>query len=522
MSEAIIVAIVFLSLVELWLFVMVVRNIFFSRTQQYCENMADNILQWKTYNENAINRSKVLSATEEKYIDIVNSLQNINSQYGKKYSSICALIDQMKLKITSSKFFKLLKLRRQAKSELKQIKIIKNKFDSIANQFNIPWLIVDEQTSNYLEISAELEKVLEEKRLYIDNTASRLEKSIDTFRTNLSNSRVYLQQAKFNQAMELLKESKGILLELTKKVFILDQLEFVIYTNLPIVNQNVKNFYIKKNWETDAFDNIEKDITTLSNNCICDNVDSTIAQIKALYNQIYSLYNQRIIKATALKTVNSILLEKQTLDNLILKSKLITTKNSHTQLKINECIENLERIKNDLLNAKMHSAQTIKELIESFIHNYQNIIYLDIYDKNTDHLVKKNAHSINTRFHNAQSVFYYVFGSNLIPFNNENNQLLDQVEKQFMELDLKNSAHPNFEKQLEAFNQNLASLVKIIAANEQYAKMYKKLETYATTELSEKLNEQLKTTLHLCKTDIINNDYQQAFNKLKTLVLNKG
>ncbi|WP_426460898.1 hypothetical protein [Mycoplasma hafezii] len=387
-----------------------------------------------------------------------------------------------------------------------------NSFNQIANDFQIPWTIIDEDFSNILDVSQHLLRFVENKNYNIPYSYKRYRNKILDFRKELNTVEKAKLNAEFDNANDKINVLKSEIKDLILDINSLEKIEHCLYKNLPDVLHKKANSANLSPAARKYYANLYKDLIEMIRNRNEFTNEQIIGRMRSIYQMIYNMHYDSY-KKVLLAKFNE---QNQELIKGILedfKTKYQNLKNPNRKLQ--DTYEHILRLYGTLQNydnfeTTYTNLKYFKTLLKAF-----NREYLYTIQKNT--LKSKELQAKTEEIQDSINIYFLALTNDFLDNSNETIHLVNEL-KNLYETQIANPiSREELEKHLDKWNSYLINLIQKISENEQYFKMYKVLEAHISNsnKYKNKLNE-VKNVLSTANNDLLSKRYKEAFITLKT------
>lgn len=524
-----IIVISFLSLViiiSLAVFLVILKKIFLEKIIKSSKIKKETINKKAQLQLNIMTRFENIRKNENRFLDCYKQLtdcyQIINFDMAKIKSKYEALTTESKI-FFSIKFIKLYK-------EFKHMynKIIKkfDEFDEISGNLSKEWVLFENVWALLLEAIFTLQQYNEENKKILINISPIVEEKLKLFSLELTKINDAKKDMTFANLANNLNDLQTKIKKLTYLIDASVNLEWALYNNLEkISNSNSSPVYIKIRTDLNK---LKEKISTIDYEEI---EKETIGFYKKIREEIVSeIYSKKIVSFI---NNNLIILKNnqkwiqnyyENNKELLIKSDPITNEFK----KINKIYDELEKSISNISN----------DIFEKFV----NYTYLcnQFYADAEELIISKN--NIDNTFENfvstyedTKNIYFEIIAHEMLPNDQNVFELQNRLNLEYNQYTniinriVKKHSYLSMNKLssiINDWNRNLAALVKKISENTAYKQMYEFLVEKIINSKQKKSNDSNrqmeKQLLFECKLQIDNNNYKNAYLKIRNYVKDRG
>ncbi|WLP85618.1 hypothetical protein [Mycoplasma seminis] len=501
----------------LLLSIILIRNLYFKRSNQYADDLRIRLQREATSNKDAIQKCQILAKNDHKFVKICDDLKTTNALIVQQKDEIIDGIFKLKSIINEKKWKQTIQSRKGLRQQETKYNAQNQKFQDISKEFEISWKVIDDVFTNYLEIVDSFKDVLTKNKNITPNLNASLTNKVQLLAKKLNDLDNQKYRGQFSQADKKIEELRKRLNELYNLMIGANRIEYYLFDNLP------KQIQASLKQEKDAkikplYQKLAEQTQKLIDNW--ESLDSATIElnIKKLYKDYFTIFN------TLLLNEKLITFNKKVKSDLILIYKERTAlynKVSQQTSKLNKSYNTLQNKYNAMANSKLPDfIQNVKEFLscaKEFDINYNNV-KLALYQADNDKKQKE------VDLLNSIEVYFSVIQNDMLP-QDENITKVQQETTQQFETNIKKYKSWNKHALVwDSYIHNLAVLTKQVALNEKYREFYNAMcLEIASNEKFLLTNEKLNAYKELIDQIRIqiqqNNNYQQAYNSLKKFLI---
>ncbi|WP_156954218.1 hypothetical protein [Mycoplasma buteonis] len=462
--------------------------------------------------KNTLKKAEVLQRTKKNdYQKTYLQLQKLFGDMERSFESIQQLYFQINELAVQYKYLKTMKFKESFNFQNYKFNELFAHFSKIADEFQIPWTIIDEDFSNILDVSQHLLKFIETKKYTIPFYFNKYRENILDFRKELNLVEQAKINAEFNQANLQLDNLKNQIKNLITDVNSLEKIEYSMHHNLPDVLYKKANSSQLSQAARNYYHNLYADLEKMISNSDQLTNEQIITRIRSIYQMIYSMHYDSAKKVLLKKfyTQNSALIQQVLTDYKLQINNLKKPSNKlvETYANLNKIAATLQNIEN--FETALNNLKYFLTLAKTFDREYFYIIQKNqLKSTHTCAWVEEIFDSIN--------FYFLITTSEFLDSSETTNKKIDELIKIYNKHFAKINNTTEIENIWNDWTQKLTELTQIIAQNEEYLKMYKVLEAHISnaSKFRSKTNE-TKEVLKQAKIELLNKKYQEAYAILK-------
>ncbi|VEU70362.1 hypothetical protein [Mycoplasmopsis glycophila] len=471
---SLLIFIVILLFILLFFFIFkFVQNLIIKKNKNKINNLFLKIQRSLNTSEATVKKAESLQRTKKieygaLYEELTKILKNMNQIAYKFKEDKEELLDLLKNR-KLSKFFK-------EKDKINNVEAAFSKYEEKliekSKSFNIPWLIIDDDFSNMLDISQNLLNLLENKKYNLTILHPLWKTKIQSFRESLNAIEKSKLSADFEKAHEDIAKAKELIAKLLVEINKIEKIEYVWFYKLPATLQRYVQDNILSQSDKEYYGLLLSDIKNSHKNIQDFDINSTILKIKSSYEVLYDKQSEINKRALIQKFQrnNKALIQKIILD---IKDKLNRLKEPNDKM-----IDSLNLIQNQFKDDTLDNTETYKQKVEQFIFHAKRIEkeYFYVLNKNTlkDFAIKEEAKEI----FNSLNIYYKLATSIYWDNSKDSAELLAHLKSFYNSYFSKKIEKEVIEKIWLDWIKLLSTSLGVIAQNEMFLLMFKKLESY--------------------------------------------
>ncbi|WP_117274945.1 hypothetical protein [Mycoplasmopsis edwardii] len=489
------------------------RKLILNKLENKNEKLGNEARRIKNSNKTSIQKLSQLAKSDPQFEKLSLDVQKINFDISQKIGYLYKNFDINKEYVKKGKilksWFMLFRISRIFKKiNKKQVVLLE-----LTKDIEYQWEQIDSSFSSILEITEHIKMKLNSKKSFLKHTfiytntrANNVRKSYDTINT-------LKYKGDFQKANSLAEKIEDDIKDLVNKFNSIEKIEYLIFYNLPISIESLKNYN-----DESFYKSVYNDWIKISNSWSKKDVLTTQKDIIDIYSKIndYKVnnFNKFALNSFIQNNINFYKELLETLEKMNVKNKLSNENFGETIKTIKQCYKSLFGAK----KLEIHEAlRIIKKILKNSLTLLQNNELqkvLNTFDKNLEKIQKDKVIQLSNNY-------FWITQNDMLPLNATVDDMTNTLNILYSE-GLKNN-FKNFFNDKEFMNKWIkisSYLTKVIFENIEYKKMFEELQIHVVKLKLNKQPSKLKETLETTDIYIKNNNFKEAFKIIKNFIKN--